>query len=249
MKKSIFFSILILSATMVITLVACKKNTLDPSFKAQARLMLSGVADEGARADSLGFSFAIWPTSVKDTQLTVVAQLMGDITGTDRSFDIEVDPASTALADEYQLPSSFVLPAGSFRTSFPVTIKRSARLTNATASLILKVKANENFVPGPVYSNTVNLGPAFRIVWTEVLTQPASWNTSMLFAVGRWSRVKHQAIIDVTGIRNYDNLNYSQTYAIASAMLDWLNAYNASHPGNPLKDENGLEVRICSQCN
>lgn len=228
---------------------ACEKNEQDPTFKAQARLQIGGVDTEGARIDSISFTFAIWPTTLADTVVTVVAQTMGNVSAVDRTFSIVVDSGTTALVAEYQLPTKLVIPANSFRTTFPLRIKRSARLKTEIAKLVLRVQANDHFLPGPVLGGTVNLGPYFRIVWTEILTQPAVWNSSMLFAVGKWSQVKHQAIIDVTGIRNYDNINYSQTYAIAAVMLDWLNDYNASHPGAPLLDEKGQEVRICSQCN
>lgn len=249
MKRILFYYstiVLLLAAS----LASCEKNEHDAGFKTQARLLLSGLETEGARADTIGFTFAIWPPALQDTQVTVLAQTMGDLSKQDRVFTIVVDTPTTALPEEYVLPGSFVIPADSFRTSFPVTIKRSARLTNSTVKLVLAVRENEFFLPGPVFKGTTAYsGPRFTIVWTEVLTQPAIWNSSMLYAVGRWSQVKHQAIIDVTGIRNYEGLNYSQTYAIASVMLDWLNAYNASHPGQPLLDEKGQEVRICSQCN
>ncbi|WEK37024.1 MAG: DUF4843 domain-containing protein [Candidatus Pseudobacter hemicellulosilyticus] len=248
MKSSRFYYTLLILLTLVA--VACEKNEQDPSFKTQARLLLSGLEAEGARTDTIGFTFAIWPTSLADTQVTVVAQTMGNLSGQDRSFSIAVDTGTTALPEEYSLPASFVIPADSFRARFPVTIKRSSRLTAQAVKLALVVKENEHFLPGPRFTGSVVYsGPRFSIVWTEVLTQPAIWNSSMLYAVGRWSRVKHQAIIDVTGIRNYEGLGYSQTYAIAATMLDWLNDYNASHPNDPLRDENGLEVKICSQCN
>ncbi|NII29068.1 DUF4843 domain-containing protein [Pseudoflavitalea sp. X16] len=247
MQKTIHCIILTIFLPAAFT--ACKKNVHDASFKAQARLQVGGVEAEGARKDSIGFTFAIWPTTLADTVVTVVVQTMGNVADKDRSFTLVADSGTTALPAEYELPSNLVIPANSFKVMFPVRIKRSDRLKNEIVKLVLRVQPNEHFLPGPVLAGTADLGPAFRIVWTEVLTQPAVWNNSMLYAVGRWSRVKHQAIIDVTGIRNYDGLNYSQTYAIAAVMLDWLNAYNTAHPGAPLLDEKGQEVRICSQCN
>jgi hypothetical protein len=243
-NHSIIIILLLLTA-----FAACKKNEQDPSFKAQARLQIGGADSEGARVDSIGFTFAIWPATLVDTAVTVVAQTMGNVAAMDRSFTVVADTATTAQPAEYVLPATLVIPANTFRITFPVRIKRSPRLKTEMVKLVLRVQPNQYFLPGPVLGGTANLGPAFRIVWTEVLTQPAVWNNSMLYAVGRWSQVKHQAIIDVTGVRNYDAVNYSQAYAIAAVMLDWLNDYNASHPGAPLLDEKGQEVRICSQCN
>lgn len=240
---------LIILLCLLAGITACKKNVQDPTFKAQARLQLGGLDTEGARADSIVFTFAIWPTTLADTTVTVIAQTMGNVADYDRTFTLATDSGTTAQASEYALPATLVIPAKAFNIRFPVTIKRSDRLKTERARLVLRVKANDQFLPGPVLNGVAALGPRFTIEWTEVLTQPAIWNTSMLYAVGRWSQVKHQKIIDVTGIRNYDGLTYSQTYAIASVMLDWLNDYNAAHPGAPLLDEKGQEVRICSQCN
>lgn len=246
MQKINYYIIL---AFLLAASAACKKNEHDPAFKEQARLQVGGLDTEGARQDSISFTYAIWPTTLVDTTITVIAQAMGNASAADRVFKVVAGPGTTAQPSEYVLPDNLVIPANTFRITFPVKIKRSERLKTEVAKLVVSVQGNEYFLPGPVLTGTANLGPTFSIVWTEVLTQPAVWNNSMLYAVGRWSRVKHQAIIDVTGIRNYETLTYSQTYAIASVMLDWLTDYNAAHPGAPLLDEKGQEVRICSQCN
>jgi len=242
------YSIIISCLYLIIqfAISSCDKNELDPSFKADARLLLTVSSDQGAVADSVLFSFAVWSPNLQDTIIMVTAQVMGNLSKVDREFKIAVDPTSTALVSEYSLPSNFSIPANDFKFSFPVTIKRTARLTTEVAKLTLLVVENENFKPGSKVTGTVNSGPSFNILWADVLTKPTIWDSGMLFAVGKWSKVKHQLIIDLTGIREYSSTTTAQRFAIASILLDWVNTYNASHPGNPLLDENGDLVRIGS---
>ncbi len=243
----LFFIIVFFAAT-----IACRKNKLDPAFRSEARISLTANEADGARADSIVFTFAIWPSSLVDTQINLYAQVMGNLVDRERAFKVEVDTSSTAKTDEYEYPKNLVVPPGNYRVAIPVKIKRSARLVNAQAKLKLNIVPNDNFLPGPrVSTGLVNSGPSYSIIWSDQLTKPAFWDqvgVGMLWTVGKWSKVKHQLIIDATGIRNFQDLTTADKYYIASKSLEYLNAYNAGHPGNPMKNENGLVIDICSQC-
>jgi len=246
MKKFKFYIIFTacLFLGIVITLVSCKKNVLDATFKGDTEINISGSALEGAVADSVAFTFAIWPVTLKDTVITATVQIAGNLSDKDRTFQVQADNTSTAVPTEYVLPSSFVIKANTTMTSFPIRIKHSTRLdaNNTTVRLILNLVQNDNFKPGVGYTR-------LRVIWSNILIKPAAWDANLLYSVGKWSKVKMQAVIDATGIRYYAGLSYAQQYAIAASTLVYVTNYNAAHPGSPLLDENGVQVQICSNCN
>ena len=248
MNKRLYILLLLLPA---LAFLGCRKNVLDPAFRSDARILLTANDTDGARGDSLVFTFAIWPNSLLDTTMYLYAQVMGTVAPVERAFTIQVDPASTALSSEYELPSSFKVPANGFRIPLPIKINRTARLTNSAAKLILRVMPDENFQPGPLVGGLVNAGPVFSLIWTDELTKPAFWDQSgsgMLWTLGKWSKVKHQMVIDATGIRNFQDMSVADKYYVASKALEYLTEYNRNHPGSPLKNENGIVIDICSQC-
>ncbi len=241
-----------LSFSIVIAFTACNKNELDPTFKSEARLSLTANETDGARADSIAFAFSVWATSLKDTTIIIYAQTMGNLSDKDRSFNIEIDNSSTALPEEYEIPRNFVIPAGGFKVAIPIKIKRTARLSDATAKLKINVGSNENFTPGPdVWTGQVITGGDFSIVWTDQLIKPVFWDqtgTGMIWTVGKWSKVKHRLIIDASGVTNFEGITTTKKYYIATETRNALLEYNAQHPGNPLKNESGFVINICSQC-
>ncbi|MGV3764503.1 MAG: DUF4843 domain-containing protein [Chitinophagaceae bacterium] len=245
MNKRIYILLLLLPA---LAFLGCRKNVLDPAFRSDARLLLTANNSDGALGDSLVFSFAIWPNSLRDTVVNLYAQVMGTVTPEERTFTLQVDPASTAQPSEYVLPTSFKVPGNGFRVAIPVKINRTARLTDASAKLVLRVMPDDSFLPGPVVTSVVNSGPVFSLIWTDVLTKPVTWDNNMLWSVGKWSKVKHQLVIDATGIRNFQNITIAEQYYIASRSLEFLTEYNRNNPGNPKKNENGVVIDICSQC-
>ena len=93
MQKINYYIIL---AFLLAASVACKKNEHDPAFKEQARLQVGGLDTEGARQDSISFTYAIWPTTLADTTVTVIAQAMGNASAADRVFKVVAGPGTTA---------------------------------------------------------------------------------------------------------------------------------------------------------
>ncbi len=249
--KKIFFLLLL---TSVFILPGCKKNEQDASYKGNALIIMGGDANQGAAGDSTLYSFAIWPIDTVSTNINLIVQTTGNLSAAEREFKIEVDAAaSTALAAEYEFPTSFKIPAQGFRVVLPVKIKRSARLTNTQVKLALKIVATKDFAPGPSVPGAVVSGPTFKIIWNDMLIKPTFWDPSgtnnLQSYFGKWSKVKHQLIIDATGIRNFSGLALSTKYNMQSKSQEFLNNYNAAHPGNPLKDENGVVIAICNGCN
>lgn len=239
--------------TLLIALVGiagCKKNELDPAFKAASGIVIGGDAAEGATSGALVYSFAIAPSSRTKDTVSLVVQVMGNIAGYDRQFKIEIDSAATtALPEEYEFPAEVTMPAGQFRIALPLVLNRVARLKDSAIVLAMKVAPTSDFKVGPGLGSIDILGPAFTVSWTDVLTKPVNWDaaTGMIYYLGKWSRVKHRLAIDATGYTEFIGLPVYQQYNVASITLQYLNNLNAAS-GTPLMNENGEVIKICNQC-
>ncbi|TDQ79219.1 DUF4843 domain-containing protein [Sphingobacterium yanglingense] len=226
----------------------CKKNEQDPFFNGATALSISGDAKQGAVGDSLVFSFGVLNSDVTDTLIKLHMRAIGAPVDQDRQFVLSVNSQlSDAQSDEYEIEKNFIIPANSLSAIVPIRIKRSARTESASATLVMDVSVNENFIPGPKLEivGQPTSGPRFTLRWTSQLTKPAAWDdfpyAALYFCLGEYSTAKHQIIIDATGITTYDDVMAvsDRWYYIYNKCLEWLNTYNQAHPDAPLRDENG----------
>lgn len=230
-------------------LVSCQENELDPLYKGDSRVVLSGDEEQGARQDSILFSFAIFNEEVQEMDIQVQVQTLGNLSSRAQVVRLEMDPELTSANDsEYSFPETVTIAPGSVTATAPVTIKRVARLKESETKLVVRVVANEDFLPGPhVPGDLVNAGPSFAIVWNDQFTKPAYWDPAGLQSVrwvwGDWSRTKHQLIVDLTGITDFSELTTAQKYNIQSLGLAYL------VENGPIKNEFGREIGFCSNCN
>ncbi|UYQ95797.1 DUF4843 domain-containing protein [Chitinophaga horti] len=233
-------------------LAACEKNEQDPAYKGEPGLVIGGLEAEGASGSALSYSFAISPSAVTKDTLSLMVQTIGNVSDVDRSFSIAIDTNRTnALAGEYQLPKTFVMPAGQFKQTLPLVLNRASRLKDTSTTLSLVVVENENFKPGPYLGGVANMGPQFTVTWSDRLTKPSYWDnagTGMIYTAGKWSRVKHQLLIDASGYAEYSTLDFTVKYYIAGVAAEYLQKLNAAS-GTPLKNETDVVISICSQCN
>ena len=250
---SLLFAGLLLGAL----LSGCKKNVQDKVYKDSNRILISADPLEGALVDSIQFSFAILDNAITERKLSVMAYTMGNVSDQPREFKLGVDPTSTALPEEYVLPATFLIPAGAAVARIPMTVKRTTRLVNTKAKLILNVQANENFQIGTkVLAGSNQVGnmmvafpskaPTFTYIWTSQLTRPANWATGTW---GVYSYNKHKLLIDAQDV--YKDLSligssdYTTYYFIAAKATKALFEYNLANPGKPLLNDQGLPIQIC----
>jgi len=182
--------------------------------------------------DSLVYSFAFTPDVVEDT-LEIPLQLYGFTMKQERVVNIVVDAdKTTALeGEEYELLSAR-MPADSVNGVLKLRVNKSDRITNLDVCVSLEIGSSEDLVPGPVSSRKL------RVYISNQLTKPDGWPGQF----GDYSKVKHQFCIEVLGIGS----NYGEDWPHITHYLNLLNKalyeYNSTHPGEPLRDENGVEI-------
>ncbi|TDQ78125.1 DUF4843 domain-containing protein [Sphingobacterium yanglingense] len=225
---------------------SCKKNDQAPFFDANTSISISGDKQQGTKADSLVYSFAVQPSSLQETNIKIHVRTVGNIVDSDREFSLVINPTLTTAEDaEFEFPKVFTMPANASTTTINVKIKRSERLKATNAKLVIDVAENKEFKPAPIFKSLTDPYQTnrFSIVWTDVLTKPAEWDDGVyfLYMFGEWSKTKHQLIIDATGRASYTDLVpfEEEWYAILAKSSAWLAEYNAAHPDDPLVDEHG----------
>ena len=199
------------------------------------------------------YTFVYEPASVTQDTVWFDIYTSGDVSAVDRHFKLEqiqVAGGKNAVAgrdykafDDASVNKHYVIKANQSHTLVPIVLLRSAALKQDELVLQVNVVANENFGEGEE-----------RCLWRKVyfadkLSRPPSWtdyNSTRYF--GTYSVTKHAWMIEVTGAK-WDEafvsvLAYSQgdLYYYLGKVKQELADYNNSHPGNPMKDENGLLV-------
>jgi hypothetical protein len=178
--------------------------------------------------------YAIGGPSTKDRPYTLTQVQVNDgsvnaVSGTD--YKAFTDPS---------VSGSYVIKAGQVHAFTPIVMLRNAALKSKTVTLKFIVAENENFKLGEIN----NLWR--KVVFTDRLSQPTAWGASMVqYYLGAYSVTKHAFIIQVSG-QKWDQAfmstvtaDYAQLQFYLSSFKHALADYNAAHPGNPMKDENG----------
>ncbi len=231
MKK---FLISIFSLILVLSLFpACENEGF--YYQDEARVRLEGPYTWAVGTDSLEFSFLTSPASVSEKQMDITIYVMGPSSKVDRKANISVVSGSTtATANQYTCPAQVTIPANSYSATFPVVLKRTSDLQSKGVRLYIKVAESSDFKIGVSERNHL----IFK--WNDILAMPKNWSDLTEF-FGTFSLVKYRFIINNTGVTEFSTttMSWAQLMNYRIILKNALNAYNAAHPNDPLKDENG----------
>ncbi|MBR5612336.1 MAG: DUF4843 domain-containing protein [Bacteroidaceae bacterium] len=233
MKK---MKLMILLLAVIGMFTACENDKF--YFQDDARVRIEGPYEWAVGTDSLTFSFAAYPSQVQEQGMEMKLYVMGEAAATDRTAKLAIDRTlTTANDDQYVFPETVTIPAGKLEAPFIVTLKR-ADLTSGTVSLYFRVVETNDFKVGVIEQNH------FCIKWNDTLSKPKNWDTELLEFFGEYSLVKYRFIIDTIGFGEFSatSMSWSELTNYKIIMKTALDEYNDAHPGEPLKDENGLLV-------
>lgn len=240
---------MMLSAVLLV-LTACEneKNT----FSGNPSIYLGGDAEQEATADSVLFSFKKQDQSMTSHDLNLKVYTTGVPVDHNRTFEVEVVPEETNVSSSDYSIGKLEIPANAYYAVIPITVNRKIDhldLSKETATLTLRVKANEFFSEGPEEKSR------FKFVWCDYLTQPAWW-TPYGFAsyAGPFSQARYQFILDYYGDVDLFELGMvdpnsgymsdsNKLYAFIAELIDLLNEYNATHE-EPYLNDNGEPLKI-----
>ena len=224
---------------MTACLFASCSSDEDFYYQDDARVRLVGDYLWAAGTDSISFSFVSFGEDVTQQEMTVDAQIMGDVQNRDRVVNLVVDAAkTTADANIYSFPNTVTIPSGKDKATFTVVLKRVASLQMKEARLCIKVAESADFKVGVNEENHVTF------IWNDLLTKPKNWaNLESFF--GAYSNTNYRLMLtnaNDVGEFSTDTMSWALLNSLKIRFQNIVNDYNAAHPGNPLTDENGLLV-------
>lgn len=239
-KKMYRYKLLLVCGLLL--LFACEKNEQDRSFYGDEKIFFA----PDNNADSLVHSFANTATAdLKDLELPL--NIMGAIPDRDRTVTVVVDPSgTTALSAEYELGQA-VVPAGSVTGYLPLRLINAPRLEAEQVELTLLLQSSPDFTVEPERPGELRELTRFRVIWTNILNRPSDWQSIW----GGYSKVKHKLVIDLTGHYIYSGTEWTAggyLYRVLGVCSQWIAEYNAAHPGDPYRDENGNQIGFCPSC-
>lgn len=220
-------------------LSSCSSTDEDFFYQDEPRVRLVGDYTWAVGTDSITFSFVVYGSEVTEKEISVDAQIMGEVENRDRVVNISADAAkTTADASMYTFPPTVTIPAGKAKASFPVVLKRAASLQDKTVRLYIKVDDSNDFKTGVNEENHITL------IWGDVLTRPKNWPDLEPF-FGTYSATKYRFMLaNANGATEFDTetMSWALLNSYRIHFQNALNEYNAAHAGNPLSDENGQAI-------
>ncbi len=185
------------------------------------------------QTDSMVYSFALMPGVVTDT-VEIPLQILGFTSTVDRVANVVVLPEkTTATAERHYQLQPCVIPAGEIEGVQKVVVHWDDDLETGTVCVALRIGESADFIPGPVNERF------FRLMITGQLTQPSGWRREF----GDYSIAKHRFIIETTGKgTNYNEWKRAELLYNMGLLWEALYEYNNTHPGEPLRDENGILI-------
>ncbi|MDR1897000.1 MAG: DUF4843 domain-containing protein [Prevotellaceae bacterium] len=230
--------IALLSFTSLIATTSCENNGF--YYRDTPRVRIEAPYEWALGTDSLEFSFVTLPLDVAEKEIFVSLFIMGNATDHDRNANLEIVAGkTTATAEHYECPAQVTIPAGSIKTDFPVILKRTNDLQEKTVRLYIHVIESESFKAGVTEQDHL----LFK--WNDILSRPNNWNDLTEF-FGDFSLEKYRFILSVTGVSKFDTaaMSWAELNNYRIKVKTALDEYNASHPNNPLKDENGQLIEF-----
>lgn len=180
MKRKLIFNILIVLSAAG-GFLSCSDTWLMYDTSQKNKLYFSDGAQSLDRYLSTEAPFALLDESVKELRQTVPVKLLGMVADHDRTFEVQAIHDTTtnyttggvtrelydAVEGEDYTIDKLIIPAGSVEGRIEVTVKRTEKLKDKTASLVLQIAESDEFqgVPRNVYRILISDGIAACPNW------------------------------------------------------------------------------------
>ena len=180
MKRKLIFNILIVLSAAG-GFLSCSDTWLMYDTSQKDKLYFSDGAQSLDRYLSTEAPFALLDESVKELRQTISVKLLGTVADHDRTFEVQAIHDTTtnyttggvarelydAVEGEDYTIDELIVPAGSVEGRIEVTVKRTEKLKDKTASLVLQIAESDEFqgVPRNVHRILISDGIAACPNW------------------------------------------------------------------------------------
>lgn len=231
MKKIYYFLIL-----AVIYISGCEDKPEYP-FSGGAQIYFDRSGGMGI-SDSLVYSFA-----VRDKELTeATLEVPIIITGNTKSYDreISIDLKDSSKYDKNYTIEKAVLPANKNQCNLKIHITKTPELKNEERVLEFTLLENEHFS-----TSMDTVWWDYKVKFNDILSKPDRWVYDCQPTFGKYSRVKYEFIIKVTGRWDFSKTGDNPvTDGELNYYLDKCKSALAKYEkdNGDLLDENGIKV-------
>jgi hypothetical protein len=259
-------------AMTVLAVASCKENDL-PLYNDVSRVYFywmsidkTGEVKTNTLSVSLGYDDPIKTDSI----ISIPINTMGLPSNIDRPVAAEViKTESTAIPGEDIEIVSGIIPAGKSWGELRVKIINSDKLKDKVCRARIRLLPNEHFHTDWTLNWTGNVtydtnGSEFNLLFDSMNDMPNLWKDAYSYMEviwGPWSREKEKVIYECLGFdRSF--FTYDPATEVASVVFSrrlgdlgnslrsivnrYLRDYKDSHNGEPMRDENGEEIKMHS---
>ena len=176
------------------------------------------------------FSFATNP-GIDNYELKIPVVLIGLALDSDEEYSVIVDEEnSTASASTYELLKQ-EFRKSVYEDTLKIKLIKTAELSQEK-KLVLKIKENNNFEPGPAAYTTKN------IYISNVLSEPSWWADFEDAFFGDYSDIKYTEFIKATGVSDLSDMEVEEVTSLVREFIYYLRRLD--NAGTPAYMEDGV---------
>ncbi|WP_157274064.1 DUF4843 domain-containing protein [Pedobacter sp. BAL39] len=206
LKQMIALSFLLMTA-----MSSCKKSTLT-TYNTADNIYFNYFRDVNPEQQELGFpadtadlTFAYQAPEVTSIILPIPVAVTGVPAAADREFSLSVDPLSTATAQHFELPQTFIFHGGRVLDTIFLKLKRAPDLKTKGVKAIFHLNANKDFATelkvryldrGASSADTIKL-LSFQVTVSDILAPGPSWGNVYF---GTFSEKKVSLLNQIAGM-------------------------------------------------
>jgi hypothetical protein len=234
-------------------LCSCAENERE-SFREETVALNIWFGNSAVNLDSLVYNYAYRALDADVDSVMFRARLIGVPVDADRPFKLRVAGGGNGVQEGVHfLLGDYRLPAGAMEAEFPIYLTRTSDFRGTPDHPVeLELDVTGSFATGAREFSRL------KLVLKDREEKPENWDEDswpyfdLSYFFGPYSRVKHQFIITVTGLVIFkvlyqgtpaaNEISFFEAQYLQRKCRAELAAYNAEHPGDPLKDENGEPI-------
>lgn len=194
-------------------------------------------------ADSVTYSFAIKPSTLKEDILSLPVGTSGMTSAKEREVVVMVDPdqQSTAVEGIHYSVGKATIPAGEYTTNIPIKVISAPELATKEVYVYLCIVLGDEYL-GDLGESRLKI----KVKINNILTKPSNWDSFIKTYFGTYGPVKYQFIIDTLGLYEF-MLSGTETPVTKAEMAYYkdklkteLIKYEKEH--GPLMEEGNIKV-------
>lgn len=213
---------------LVLCMAACKKQDI-PAYNAGHYVQFAN-----AQQDTASLSFFFYPNQ-SQVILKLPVKLTGMMTTEDLPYKIEIDTATTASADHYNLAQEFIFRKGRATDTAFLTIINKPDLAAKILLVAVRITGGNGVAPG----QTAYIRRIFKI--SDMVSKPSWWDADMdLRYLGLYTEKKFRKFMEITGVGDLTGMSPGEQRGYMLEFKYYL--IQMKDAGTPVLEDDGTDM-------